>query len=111
MIKSLKESCIIDFIHSLKKRTYLLFPIWFKAKHSVTHALIQLPELIRKQLDGGSYCFGIYVDFQKAFDTVDHDILLEKLEHYDTRGISSKRLASCLSKEINLCGFIEFRSG
>ena len=47
-----------------------------------------LTELIRKQLDGGNYSYGIFVDFQKVLDTVDHDILLKKPEYYGIRGIS-----------------------
>ena len=48
LIKSLKVLCKMGFVNSLKNRTYLLFLIWFQKKHSTTHALIHLTELIRK---------------------------------------------------------------
>ena len=44
----------------------------FRQKHSTTHALINLTESIRQTLDEGSFGCGIFVDLQKAFDTVDH---------------------------------------
>ena len=50
---------------------------------------MHLTELIRKQLDDGNYG-GIFVYFQKASDTVDHDILFKKLEQYGIRGIFNK---------------------
>ena len=52
------------------------------------HALIEITEKNRKALDSGKFAFGIFVDLQKAFDTVNHDILLTKLEHYGLRGTS-----------------------
>ena len=39
-------------------------------------------ERIQKQLDTGNHTAGIFVDLKKAFDTVDHNILLEKLDLY-----------------------------
>ena len=42
--------------------------------------------MITQQLDTGNYVLGIFIDFQKAFDTVDHDILLAKLCNYGIRG-------------------------
>ena len=39
-----------------------------------------------KSLDKGDYVIGVFLDFSKAFDTVDHDILLQKLEFYGIRG-------------------------
>ena len=47
----------------------------FKQKYSTVHALISLAENIRKNLDEGNIGCGTFVDLQKAFDTVEHDIL------------------------------------
>ena len=52
----------------------------FRAKHSTNHALFSLTEMIRDALDNGNFACGIFIDLQKAFDTVDHQILLKKLE-------------------------------
>ena len=105
LIKLLKKSCITDFIHSSKKRTYLIFAIWFQTKAFIKNALIYLTELIRKQLDDGNCDCGIFDDFRRTFDTVDHDILPK---HYDIRGISNKWLTSYLSNKnqfVSLNGF------
>ena len=60
------------------------------------HALISLTEDIRKNLDKGNMGCGIFVDLQKAFDTVEHDILLAKLEHYGIRCIANEWFKSYL---------------
>lgn len=54
---------------------------------STNHALISITETIRKALDDGNYACAVFLDFQKAFATVNHDILLAKPEHYGFRGI------------------------
>ena len=61
----------------------LIYPFQFGFQHnySTNDALINLTEDIRKNLDGGKVECGIFVDLQKIFDTVDHNILLGKLEY------------------------------
>ena len=59
-----------------------LLQFGFKQKYSTSHALINLTQNIRQTLDEDSFGFGIFVDLQKTFDTVDHKILLQKLEYY-----------------------------
>ena len=57
----------------------------FRSGHSTEHALISLTESIKTTLDNKRLGCGIFIDLQKAFDTVNHEILLKKLEHYGIR--------------------------
>ena len=51
-------------------------------------------EYIQSNLDAGLYSCGVFIDLKKAFDTVDHTILLCKLSHYGIRGIMNDWFAS-----------------
>ena len=46
----------------------------FRAKHSTNHALIDITENVKSALDNKIHACGIFVDLQKAFDTVNHKI-------------------------------------
>ena len=54
----------------------------FRKFCSTLSALIEVTDLIKRFLDKKHYVIGIFIDFRKAFNTVDHDILLDKLESY-----------------------------
>ena len=69
----------------------------FRAGYSTNHAIISLTEYIRKKLDDKEYVCGIFVDLEKAFDTVHHDILCDKLKTYGLRGNINNLLKSYLS--------------
>ena len=80
----------------------------FRSKHSTNHAIISLTEHIRNLLDDAQYVCGIFVDLEKAFDTVDHKVLCEKLKFYGLRGNINNLLQSYLSNRkqyVSLKGF------
>ena len=90
-------SNLSDLIEKLlHKRLYIFLEInnclfnyqfGFRNHRSTNHALISITQKIRKALEDGKYSCGVFLYFQKAFDTVNRDILLAKLEHYGVRGI------------------------
>ena len=51
----------------------------FRDSHSTTHTLTEITEKIQQACDAGKYAYGVFLDLQKAFNTVNHDILLRKL--------------------------------
>ena len=54
----------------------------FREKRSTQHAVIDIVNQIQLNMDKKKYSCGIFIDLQKAFDTVDYSILLKKLHHY-----------------------------
>ena len=58
----------------------------FRKNNSTSFALIEITEKIKETTDNKKYGCGIFIDLRKAFDTVNHEILLKKLEHYGIRG-------------------------
>ena len=68
-------------------------------------ALIFLVDILTQALENGEFAVGVFIDFQKAFDTVDHNILLDKLNHYGIRGSSLEWFRSYLSDREQ---FVEF---
>ena len=72
-------NCLYKFLEANNLIYSLQFG--FRQKHSTSHALIHLSDKIREQLDKGHFACGNFVDFQKAFDTVDHHILIQKLNY------------------------------
>ena len=70
----------------------------FRKKNTTVYALIEITEKIKESIDNGKFGCGIFIDLKKAFDTVNHSILLKKLEHYGVRGNLLRWFESYLSE-------------
>ena len=62
----------------------------FRETHSTRLALMELIKDITSNLDNNLVTTGVFIDLKKAFDTIDHSILIKKLCHYGVRGIASR---------------------
>ena len=103
----------------LEKRNILFNSQYgFRENHSTQHSILDIINEIQSNMANKLYTCGIFIDLQKAFDTVNYSILLKKLQHYGIRGVVNDWFSSYLSgrmqttqigqnisaKEETLCG-------
>ena len=79
----------------------------FRKGHSTGHAIHNSVNIIRDAHKNNKHVIGLFIDLSKAFDTLDHKILLEKLDNYGIRGIAHKLLASYLSDRKQYTSFLD----
>jgi hypothetical protein len=101
------EKIISTQIHEHFQNNNLFFSkqYGFREHHSTELAQIELVDNIILNLDNGKLPLNIYIDLSKAFDTIDHNILLHKLKHY---GFTEKSLALLQSYLNDRLQYVDF---
>ena len=82
----------------------------FRKNRSTEHAIIELTDKISKAIDEGKFTIGIFLDLSKAFDTLNHEILLKQHEHYGIRGNCLKWFENYLYKRTQIVKIGNHRS-
>ena len=100
VLERLMYNCLYNFLEMNSVIYNLQFDL--RQKYSTSHVLIHLTDKIREQLDSGNFACEIFLDFQKAFDAVDHDILIQKLNHYGFRGVANNWFPSYLQNDCSM---------
>ena len=90
------HKCLYSFLET--QNCFYPAQFGFRLNVSTNNALMSITENIQTQLDEGKYCAGVFVDLKKAFVTVDHNILLRKLDYFGIRGIANEWFCSYLKK-------------
>ena len=77
----------------------------FQKGHSAEHAIIQLINQINKNFENNEFTIGVFIDLSKAFDIIDHRILLKKLIHYGVNGNNVRWFQSYLTNRKQFLSF------
>ena len=72
----------------------------FRDKYSTQHAILDIVNTIQSNMDKKLYTCGIFIDLKKAFDTVNHSVLLSKLHNYGIRGVVNDGFSSYLCERV-----------
>ena len=98
ILERLMYNRLIDYIN--ENKLLYKYQFGFQKGKSTYMAVLTLVDKISEALDNGDYVIGVFLDFSKASDTVDHDILLRKLEKYGIRGTALDWFTDYLSNRL-----------
>ena len=95
ILERLMANRLVDFIEKYSILSEEQFG--FRKGRSTYMAVINFLKKVQSSIENKEHCIGIYIDLSKAFDTVNHEILLDKLRHYGIRGTVHSWFKSYLS--------------
>ena len=95
IFEKLLHTRLVSYLNKMK--VFFEFQFGYRDGHSTILVLTDIIDNIKKNIDNNEYTIGIFIDLTKAFDTVDHKILLEKLTYYGIRGNAHSLISSYLS--------------
>ena len=95
--KILEKLIYVRTVSFLNKNSILIPTQYgFRNSHSTTHALLDVVNNAYNNINDNNFTALIFIDLKKAFDTVNHSILIRKLSHYGIRGIANDLFSSYL---------------
>ena len=99
LLSKVFEKCISNRILNFISINNLISPaqFGFVKSRSTEDAILNVTEKIYSALNSKHHCINVFIDFAKAFDTVDHVILIRKLAHYGIRGLPLQLINSYLT--------------
>ena len=104
--KIMKRAIQVQFLAFLTEHDLLSdFHSGFRKKHSTETAVVYLTDYILEHMDRQMITGAVFIDLKKAFDLVDHECLLFKLEHYGVRGSSLDWFRNYLTTRIQRLQF------
>ena len=108
VLEKLFDVRLSDFIEKYKILSNSQYG--FRKGRSTSLALIDFMEKLSSGIDNNLVTVGVFIDLKKAFDTIDHTLLIDKLNYYGIRGTASDWLKSYLSQRKQLVNFNDTHS-
>ena len=97
VISKILEGCLYDQIYKSIDKTLSRHQMGYQKEYSSQHSLIAMFQKWKENLDKGGECGALFVDSSKAFDCLQHDLLLAKLNAHGFDYKSLKLTSSFLS--------------
>ena len=99
------ERLVANRVYDFFEKHNILSPTHygFRANYSTQLALVDLVDKLSSALDNSLHTVGLFLDISKALDTIDHNILINKLHRYGVRGVALNWFKSYLSDRKVCC--------